>query len=169
MEPLPRTSKLRRLVPLLVCLPASVALGVLVNVALLRLHEPASWRDKVRQADPRVAPATPEAAESPGAEEPRPSIGDGGVDLDGLRQTINLYRRGDLEAGDRTRANLTDPASRTLSEWAAIRYGGSIRSERIFAFMRDNPDWPIGTPIRRRAQEAPPVQRQAPDAGRALF
>ena len=172
MERLPRTSKLRRLVPLLVCLPASVALGFLVNVALLHLREPASRRDDVRQADPPVAPATPEAAERPGAEEPRPSIADGGVggvDLDGLRQTIDLYRRGDLEAGDRTRANLTDPASRTLSEWVAIRYGGFVRSERIFAFMRDNPDWPIGTAIRRRAEEALLVEHKAPAVVRAFF
>src|SRR4051794_29506571 len=169
MERLSRTSKLRRLVPLLVCLPASVALGFLVNVALLHLHEPASRRDDVRQADPPVAPAAPEAAERPGAEEPRPAIADGGVDLNGLRQTIELYRRGDLEAGDRTRANLTDPASRTLSEWVAIRYGGFVRSERIFAFMRDNPDWPIGTAIRRRAEEALLVERKGSAVVRSFF
>jgi hypothetical protein len=46
MEPLPRTSKLRCLVPLLLCLAVSVALGFLVNDALLRLHEPASRRDE---------------------------------------------------------------------------------------------------------------------------
>src|SRR5207249_4099200 len=79
------------------------------------------------------------------------------------------YRRGDLAGGDRAKASLTDPAARTASEWVAIRYGGFVGSERILAFMRDNPDWPIGTAIRRRAEEALLIERKPPAVVRAFF
>ena len=235
METTPRIATPRRLVPLLLGVPAAAAAAFLVTVALRReppapadavrpapaqeaavggaapppqktVHqetapqetapqdqaaaaappappageaapEPAPQRaetadpaDGASAAAPAPVPPAPQAAEAaPALEEQRAAAAEPGVDLDGLRQTIELYRRGDLAGGDRARANLTDPASRTLSEWVAVRYGGPVGSERILAFIRQNPDWPVGTAIRRRAEDALLAERKAPAAVRAFF
>ncbi|ACA15258.1 Lytic transglycosylase catalytic [Methylobacterium sp. 4-46] len=127
-------------------------------------------------ADPSVPLPfpVPDAAVAPRA--PVPSVPDPGrptpaveVDAPALRNAIDAYRRGKVEEGDRLRDALADPAQRALLDWVAIRSGAGIGFERIVAFIRDNPDWPAGAVIRRRAEEALLSQRKAPGIVRAYF
>ena len=69
-----------------------------------------------------------------------------------LRQTIELYRNGDVAGGDRVKSGL-DSMDRSLSEWVAVRFG-SVGFERIAAFTRDNPDWPEMAALSQRADQA---------------
>ena len=47
-----------------------------------------------------------------------------------------------MAGGDRAKVGLTDPVERSLSEWVAVRFG-SVGFERIAAFTRYHPDWPV--------------------------
>ncbi len=127
-------------------------------------------------ADPEVPipfPA-PDAAINPSA--PVPSVPDPGrpvlgteVDGPALRGAVEAYRRGQVSEGDRIRDGIKDPAARALLDWAAIRAGAGIGFERTVAFIRDNPDWPVGAMVRRRAEEALLSQRKSPSVVRAYF
>ena len=92
-----------------------------------------------------------------------------GVDLNLLKQTLEAYRRGDVTEGDRLRVGIEDPAARALLEWVAIRSGAILNFERIVAFIRSDTAWPVGTTIRRRAEEALSLARKPPATVRAFF
>ena len=116
--------------------------------------------------------AEPEPIGAPSAEPPRPDAL--GVDArpdasyDALRRAIELFRKGDMAGGDRVKAGLTDPVERSLSEWVAVRFG-SVGFERIAAFTRDHPDWPVMAALSRRAEEALLVARKPAAVVRAFF
>src|SRR3954453_520082 len=118
-------------------------------------------------------PAPPRPAEPPrteasiSADAPRADAP--GVDSSGLRQAIELYRKGDLAGGDRAKAGLTDSAARILSEWVAVRFGGWVGFDRIARFMRDNPDWPVTAALRRRAEEVLLIEKKPAAVVRAFF
>lgn len=116
----------------------------------------------------------PDAAITPPA--PVPSVPDPGrpvlgteVDGPALRGAVEAYRRGQVSEGDRIRDGIKDPAARALLDWAAIRAGAGIGFERTVSFIRDNPDWPVGAMVRRRAEEALLSQRKSPSVVRAYF
>src|SRR4051794_33051333 len=130
--------------------------------------DPAAGSERTDNAGATVAPAEPsrtEAAISPVAR----SADAPSIDSSGLRQAIELYRKGDLAGGDRAKASLTDSAARTLSEWVAVRFGGWVGFDRIARFMRDNPDWPVTAALRRRAEEALLVEKKPTAVVRAFF
>ncbi|HKG76138.1 MAG TPA: lytic transglycosylase domain-containing protein [Beijerinckiaceae bacterium] len=116
-----------------------------------------------------AAPAEPPRAEAAISPDVPPANAPGGADYSGLRQAIELYRKGDLAGGDRAKAGLTDSAARTLSEWVAVRFGGFVGFDRIARFMRDNPDWPVTAALRRRAEEALFVEKKPAAVVRAFF
>ena len=98
------------------------------------------------------------------------AVGVTGPDLpdSALRRAIELYRKGDLLSGDRVRTELTDPLERTLTAWVAVRFA-PIGFDRLTAFSRDNPDWPVMAALGRRAEEALLVARKPASAVRAFF
>ena len=118
---------------------------------------------------PQEPKAEPERVGAPVAEPPGPDAlgGDALPDAsyDALRRAIELFRKGDMAGGDRAKAGLTDPVERSLSEWVAVRFGW-VGFERIAAFIRENPDWPVMAALGRRAEEALLVARK-PRRGRA--
>jgi soluble lytic murein transglycosylase len=116
-----------------------------------------------------AAPAEPPRTEAAISPDVPPANAPGGADYSGLRQAIELYRKGDLAGGDRAKAGLTDSAARTLSEWVAVRFGGFVGFDRIARFMRDNPDWPVTAALRRRAEEALFVEKKPAAVVRAFF
>jgi len=87
---------------------------------------------------------------------------------DTLRRAIELFRKGDMAAGDRESAGLTDPLDRSLTEWAAVRFGW-VGFERIAAFTRDHPDWSVMAALGRRAEEALLIARKPVAVVRAFF
>jgi soluble lytic murein transglycosylase len=121
---------------------------------------------------PQEPAVRPEPVEAPAAEPPRPDAL--GVDVlpdasyDALRRAIELFRKGGMAGGDREKARLTDPVERSLSEWVAVRFGW-VGFERIAAFRRDHPDWPVMAPLDRRAEEALLVARKPAAVVRAFF
>jgi soluble lytic murein transglycosylase len=113
-----------------------------------------------------VTPGTPAI---PPAQETDAATRTGGA-LDSLRQAIELYRKGDVAGGDRTRAGLGESAPRALTDWLAIRFGGAaVGFNRIADFVRDNPTWPVTSWLRRRAEEALLSERKPPALVRAYF
>ncbi|GJD91067.1 Membrane-bound lytic murein transglycosylase F [Methylobacterium hispanicum] len=115
--------------------------------------------------DAGVSPAAP----LPEVPDPAAAAKAGGVDVTLLRQAIELYRKGKVADGDRLRDQFEDPAARALLEWMAIRAGAGIGFERTVAFTRQNPDWPAGPLLRRRAEEALLSERKSPATVRAFF
>src|SRR3712207_1811422 len=94
------------------------------------------------------APETPAATAEDAPPTKKPDIA-----IETLRQAIELYRKGDVAGGDRIRAGIGETASRALTEWLAIRFGGAaIGFNRIVDFIRGNPTWPTGPGLRRRAE-----------------
>ena len=73
-----------------------------------------------------------------------------------------------MAGGERAKAGLTDPVERSLSEWVAVRFG-SVGFERLAAFTRDHPDWPVLASLSRRAEEALLVARKPAAVVRAFF
>ncbi len=73
-----------------------------------------------------------------------------------------------MAGGDRVKSGLADPVERRLSEWVAVHFG-SVGFDRIAAFTRDHPDWPVMAALSRRAEEALLVARKPAAAVRAFF
>lgn len=90
-------------------------------------------------------------------------------DLNLVRQALEAYRKADIPEGDRLRTGIEDPTARTLLEWVAIRSSSGLGFERVARFMQDDPSWPMGGLIRRRAEEALLTQRKPPAVVRAFF
>ena len=73
-----------------------------------------------------------------------------------------------MTGGDRVKSELLDPLDRELGEWAAVHFG-SVGFDRIAAFTREHPDWPVMAALRRRAEEALLAARKPAAAVRAFF
>ena len=108
----------------------------------------------------------------PDVPEPTAALGEPGkvaADVAAVRQAIELYRKGDVAGGDQIKATLSDPAPRALVEWVAIRTGNALGFERMASFLRNHPDWPAGSVLRRRIEEALLASRKPPAVVRAYF
>jgi soluble lytic murein transglycosylase len=110
----------------------------------------------------------------PPPEVPEPTVGLGQpgkvtIDVAAVRQAIELYRKGDVAGGDQIKATLTDPAPRALVEWVAIRSGNPLGFERMASFLRNHPDWPAGSLLRRRIEESLLASRKPPAVVRSYF
>jgi soluble lytic murein transglycosylase len=90
-------------------------------------------------------------------------------ELELLRQAVEAFRKGDVEKGDPLRERLADPAALALVDWLAIRSGASLGFDRIHAFQQANPDWPVTSQIRRRAEETLLASRKPAAFVRAFF
>jgi soluble lytic murein transglycosylase len=119
-----------------------------------------------RTLDARLAGPGPRADRRPALDPAKP-LGD--LDLDRLKAAIGHYRAGRVAEGDAARSGITDPTALALTEWLAIRSGASLSHARIVAFLRDNPGWPGGSGVRRRAEETLLSERKSPAAIRAFF
>ncbi|WP_240539853.1 lytic transglycosylase domain-containing protein [Salinarimonas soli] len=93
----------------------------------------------------------------------------GNLDLDRLKTALDHYRKGRIAEGDKAREGIDDPTARALMEWVAIRSGAALGHARIMAFLGENPGWPTGALIRRRAEESLLSDRRSPAAIRAFF
>jgi soluble lytic murein transglycosylase len=148
------------------CLFVCVALITLATAPALSYGEKARGTDdgriRVATLDDDGTPAGPAAQDTDPAKT--------NVSIESLRQAIELYRKGDVAGGDRARASLGETAPRALTEWLAIRFGGAaVGFNRIVDFIRDNPTWPVGASLRRRAEEALFTQRKPAALVRAYF
>jgi soluble lytic murein transglycosylase len=92
------------------------------------------------------------AAESPAVLVDKARAAALGYDLSGAAEALQFYRQGQSESGD---AALTskDPLVRAAVEWAFLRdHPVKAGMERIAAFLRSHPDWPVAA-MRKHAEE----------------
>lgn len=76
------------------------------------------------------------------------------ADTKGLGEAISAYRAGDLARGDAAAATTTNKVARVAAEWAALRLlPRDAGFDRIAAFLKAHPDWPLATMLKRRAEE----------------
>ncbi|MFC4172818.1 lytic transglycosylase domain-containing protein [Microvirga sp. GCM10011540] len=129
------------------------------------------------QADPSPAPAQPEPAVAAPAPEGQPAAPAEGFvplqkvdgDLDHLPSILKAYRDGDWTEATILKTKLTQPAAVALTEWFAIRGGIPVGFDRMMAFQKDYPDWPVTTLLRRKAEEALVAERRPSSEIRAFF
>jgi soluble lytic murein transglycosylase len=146
-----------------------------------RAHRVAGQSEPIRQTEENAVSQEAElqrmdplAAESAPAEAGVTSAGATGPQaappkaVTGLGLALELYRKGDMTGGDRAKSELPDPLDRELSEWAAVHFG-LVSFDRIAAFTREHPDWPVMAALRRRAEEALLAARKPAAAVRAFF
>jgi soluble lytic murein transglycosylase len=90
-------------------------------------------------------------------------------DLDHLPEIFKAYRDNDLAEAQILKTKLTQPAAHALIEWYAIRSGVTRGLDRILAFRKDFPDWPVTSQLRRRSEDALLAERRPPSQIRAYF
>jgi soluble lytic murein transglycosylase len=152
-----------------------IACAAMISLAsLAAAEEPADGGDAASPTGPTAAASINDMVPLPAPIDDIPEIAPpkkpSSVGLASLRQAIELYRKGDLSGGDQARGSLSDGASRTLTEWLAVRYGGAaVGFNRVVGFMRDNPDWPVTAALRRRAEEFLLLERKPAALVRAYF
>lgn len=135
-----------------------------------------------RRAEPQgpalaYAPPTSDAPALSAENAPLPKIAEEAapafpfaVDPSILRETIALYRKGDLAGADVAAKRIDDPLTRAALEWVALRlqprpagYG------RIRDFLAAHPDWPASNWLNRRAEDALFADRHRPGLVRAAL
>lgn len=90
-----------------------------------------------------------------------------GVELTGLREGLEAYRRGDFAKGNAAAATARDPLVATALEWTAIRLKPiEAGHRRIARFMAAHPDWPGMDWLRKQAELA--LYAARPPAGTVL-
>ena len=78
-----------------------------------------------------------------------------GVDLTGLREGLDAYRRGDMAKGDAVAATAKDTLVSTALEWAALRLKPMEAGyRRLSRFVAAHPDWPANDWLRKNAELA---------------
>ncbi|HZW48440.1 MAG TPA: lytic transglycosylase domain-containing protein [Microvirga sp.] len=90
-------------------------------------------------------------------------------DLEQLPLIFKAYRGNDLTEAAVLKSKLSDPAAQAVAEWFAIRSGLPVGYERIMAFRRDYPDWPMTPQLRRRMETSFLAERRSNAQVRALF
>src|SRR4051812_46577640 len=74
-------------------------------------------------------------------------------DLEQLPLIFKAYRDNDLTEAAILKSKLSDQAAQSVAEWFAIRGGIPVGYERIMAFRKDYPDWPMTAQLRRRMED----------------
>jgi soluble lytic murein transglycosylase len=128
----------------------SAGAAVRINVAPPGLPGPAVPAPALRPMAPTLAMAT-SASTSP-------------LDLNAVKQTIDLVHKGRTDEATALESSITDPLARKLTEWLILRSDDSTADfARYSAFIAANPSWPSIITLRRRA-EATLWQEQPPPA-----
>jgi len=90
-------------------------------------------------------------------------------DLEQLPLIFKAYRDNDPTEATILKSKLSDPAAQAVAEWFAIRSGLPIGYERIIAFRKDYPDWPVTARLLRRMEETFLSERRSTAQIRAFF
>ncbi|MGZ8324456.1 MAG: lytic transglycosylase domain-containing protein [Rhodoplanes sp.] len=105
-------------------------------------------RNATRGATSR-APSAPPASSSAG----KPSNAALPGELAVVQQAIGLARKGKLSDASTHAKSISDPVAQKLVEWVVLRNAGSdAKFSRYEAFIRENPNWPGISSLRRRAE-----------------
>ncbi len=78
-----------------------------------------------------------------------------GLDLTGLREGLEAYRKADIAAGDAAAAQAKDPLVSTALEWTLLRtHPIEAGWRRIAKFVAEHPDWPMNDWLRKVGEDA---------------
>lgn len=92
------------------------------------------------------------------------------VDTDAVQKVVALYRDGKIMEADIAASAITDPAARSVLEWAALRFNGLAPGfSRIESFLKDHPDWPGASVLRNRLENLLQRESPAPETVLAFF
>jgi soluble lytic murein transglycosylase len=87
-----------------------------------------------------------------------------------LKSAADLYRRGDLAAGDALALRITDAQTKIAAEWIAIRTADrSVGFDRLNRFIQANPAIPAQRWLQRKAEDALIIERTKADRVLAFF
>ena len=82
------------------------------------------------------------------------------IDLTGVREAIEAYRKGDMASGDAHARRATHGVARTAIEWTALQLQPRKAGfRRIVKFVKANPDWPRRDWLLWRAEQSLYVDR----------
>ena len=166
-----RTSTVALLLGLLVCVPLATATPSMATevVSSTELDEGAVDEASEGALDEIDEASTGEAAADDPEQRKVAAQEFPGIDLEEYARVLQLYRDGNIAAGDAAVDQFEDPAALKLLEWAGLR-GGSVKDfDRIADFMRENPDWPGRYLLRTRAEQALLDSRPSDEALLAFF
>ncbi|MBL0402745.1 lytic transglycosylase domain-containing protein [Microvirga aerilata] len=96
---------------------------------------------------------------------PSPILGD----LDHLPGIFKAYRDNDLPEAEILKTKLSQPGAQALVEWYAMRSGLPVGFDRLTAFQRNYPDWPVTNQARRRSEDALLAERKPSAQVREFF
>jgi len=89
---------------------------------------------------------------------------------DAFAGALAAYRRGNIDLGDAIAAALPDRGARIALEWTALRLDSRRAGfQRIEAFLREHPDFPMADWLHRRGEDALPDARLEPAAVETYF
>jgi soluble lytic murein transglycosylase len=87
-----------------------------------------------------------------------------------LKSAAELYRKGDLAAGDALALRITDAQTKIAAEWIAIRTADrSVGFDRLSRFLQANPAIPAQRWLQRKAEDALIIERTKADRVLAFF
>ncbi len=87
-----------------------------------------------------------------------------------LKAAADLYRKGDLAAGDALAQRITDAQTKIAAEWIAIRTADrSVGFDRLNRFIQANPAIPAQRWLQRKAEDALIIERTRADRVLAFF
>ncbi len=134
---------------------------LVTSVALVQLSTLAVQATEIPPARTDTSQATTLESFVPAS----PALGD----LEHLAGIFKAYRDNDLTEAQILKTKLSHPAAHALSEWFAIRSGTAVGFDRIMAFQKDYPDWPVTSQLRRRSEETLLAERRSPPQLRFFF
>ncbi|WP_230531202.1 lytic transglycosylase domain-containing protein [Microvirga roseola] len=144
-----------------------LASAALFQLSVLSAHAgdtpPVPDTPETEQAQPLPQTETPSSLESFESASRDPG------DPDYLPNILKAYRSGDLTEAQILTTKLSQPAARALVEWYAIRSRTPVSFDRIVAFRKDYPDWPVTARLRRSAEDALLAERRSSTQIRAYF
>lgn len=139
-----------------------------------------------RQSEPKPRTPPPSASAYAPAPDEVPEIGpavphrpddldfgsgpDPRADAPALREAIEAYRKGDLEAGDAAAKNALDDFGRTALRWAAVRLQPTKAGpKRIADFVAEHQNWPNENYLLPRLDDSLYTTKAKPALVRAQF
>jgi soluble lytic murein transglycosylase len=136
-------------------------IGLVTSVALVQVFTLAVQATEIPPAGTGTSQATTLESFVPASPVPG--------DLEHLAGIFKAYRDNDLTEAQILKTKLAHPATQALSEWFAMRSGTPVGFDRIMAFQKDYPDWPVTSQLRRRSEDTLLAERRSPPQVRFFF
>ncbi len=145
-------------------IPARLAASLFVVTALPASYGTAAQAQMIQLSDPVTTGSLP-------VERPlKMATADRFPEIGMLKSAADLYRKGDLAAGDALAQRIMDSQTRIAAEWIAIRTADrSVGFDRLNRFIAANPAIPAQRWLQRKAEDALIIERTKADRVLTFF